>query len=532
MNNFEKLVFQWGELFIENGFERLSEAEYIIFLKGSLFYQKAELKKNDLLTLLKEQGVTAVAEKLTGYFSVIFLLRDLLFLIRSFYRGPDLFYFKGNNLLVISTSFKKLLMSSSIATNVWNGAYLQAVLLNDEAPKDETVSESIMTVFPGGIVQISLVTGEQHTIFRYQSNKISNIIDEIESNVFFFSRGKPVYLCLSGGFDSSLIFHALRNKHVPFTAMHYLPLAIESDSEVDDVTRLCEKYSVDLMLVERTITLTEYKMVVDADPNYPFDVPITQDLYKCSEINEVINNKGNVIFTGHGGDHLFLQNPPSLCPVDAFYDGGIAKMLSVIRKYCLLKGTDFYSVFAATVRFIIFSKTAPTHYPEWLYAPQTRKKTCEEEKAIAKKIYNRGIENAIQLSQQCDSDGRVNILSPFLFNNVVSCLRDERIDDMFSAEYDRVMVRRLAYERYRDLILWKKRKRSSSQLVFNIFREYKYEMLDIIISSGICDIMSIDIRKLAEDLDYNATITLSKTMPYLLNLYRLALFLHYLQDSA
>lgn len=532
MNDFEVLTAQWEGIFIEHGFEQLSGTEHIMLVKGTLFYLGSEIEKNDLLILFKEDGVTAVMQKLTGYFSVVLLLRESLFLIRSFYRGPDLFYLKDKHQMVISTSFKKLFMSSCMPANQWNNNYLHAFLLNDDIPKDRTVSENIMSVSPGDVVQMNLRTRELRIVPCHSSNKVSNIIDEIENNVTIFSREKSVYLYLSGDFDSRLIFHALINKQVPFTALHYLPVDIESDSEVDDVTQLCEKYSVELVFVERSVKLAEYKTVVDADPNSPFDVPFTQDLYQRLEIKDTIGNKDNIIFIGHGGDHLFLQNPPSLCPVDAFYDGGIAKMLAVIRKYCLLKGANFYSVFAEAVKFMLFSKAALTSYPKWLSSPQKRKIQGREKKTIAKQRYNTSIESAIQLSQQCDGDGRVNVISPFLFNNVVACLRDESICDMFSAEYDRVMVRRLAFERYRDPMLWKKRKRSSSQLAFSIFREHKDEMLDVIRASGICDIMSIDINQLAEDFDYNATITLSRTVPNLLNLYRLAVFLRYLQDSA
>lgn len=124
-----------------------------------------------------------------------------------------------------------------------------------------------------------------------------------------------------------------------------------------------------------------------------------------------------------------------------------------------------------------------------------------------------------------DPDGQPNLISPFLFTNVVQHYAGTDVFDLFNASYDRYSIRSEAFARYGSDIFWKKTKRSSSQLIFSILARKHQEIIHSVLSTGVLDILSIRADDFINAVNENATVRLTQQLPWLINLYKLSKYI-------
>ena len=124
-----------------------------------------------------------------------------------------------------------------------------------------------------------------------------------------------------------------------------------------------------------------------------------------------------------------------------------------------------------------------------------------------------------------DPDGQPNLISPFLFTNVVQHYAGTDVFDLFNASYDRYSIRSEAFARYGSDIFWKKTKRSSSQLIFSILARKHQEIIHSVLSTGVLDILSIRADDFINAVNENANVRLTQQLPWLINLYKLSKYI-------
>ncbi|EKS6646015.1 hypothetical protein QCD58_004945 [Enterobacter hormaechei] len=112
--------------------------------------------------------------------------------------------------------------------------------------------------------------------------------------------------------------------------------------------------------------------------------------------------------------------------------------------------------------------------------------------------------------------------SPLISLSVIRSRLAVRYEDNIRAGHDRAGIRREALTRFRDPVFTKKTKRSSSQLIFTIIRQYEDELIAFVVRHG-TNILD-NPEAMIEEIRYNAHVELNGTLPQILSLIELMIF--------
>lgn len=207
---------------------------------------------------------------------------------------------------------------------------------------------------------------------------------------------------------------------------------------------------------------------------------------------------------GHGGDHIFGQNPSELFGIDAYRSHGLMFMHKKIVEFSNLKGKRYKDIIFSNISAFINTSNG--------CSPAKQEHVSDMKLASAQFFAT-------------DYTGKINKLTPFLHKNIIQHYAGLPVFSLFNQHFDRYPVRYEAFQRFGSDIFWKKTKRSSSQLIFRILSGKKDELVNTIKQSGLIEILGINHIELESILYENTTTRLTTELPYILNLYRLAKFI-------
>lgn len=423
------------------------------------------------------------------------------------YQGYSIFFSKVNNGFILS---KDMTIISSLKGNFsLNKEYCYRILTNTWFFNNDSMANDVKQIQFGTKVNILNQSIKEVDVFNISSSNLNSIFEIIKYNILHFIR-YDMYLFLSSGLDSSLLFFCLKDLNIKFKAIHILPKKYESDSELDETISLCRKYSIPLILIYDENNLSYLK-------KYRYE-NINIEYLTHGDLEVLIKEDNNIFFNGRGGDSVFLQNPDLNIGMDAYKQNGFIFALKKLRELSRLKGVNFLTLIKENFRNFIYKYNKLN--PNWLPLIDAENESYHPflspiNPKYAKFSYILQILRAIELSRSQNENE--NIISPLLQHNVIMYFYNIPLVNMFSDRYDRLVIREEAYKKYNDFIFYKRKKRSSSMYLFNYYHENRDELKRLILNSDLIRLLNINQDMLKDELECIFNIKFTDSLPFIHN---------------
>lgn len=439
-----------------------------------------------------------------GYFCFIVIENDVIQVMKSLYRYCDVYYGKTAFGAIIGTGLKDVARISGTKTITRD--FIRSFIRDSFQAAFLSPLHNTGKAYSGCLTRIDRENIHTEAFVNLTPLK-KNTLDVIITIVKKLPADLPLALYLSGGLDSSIVFFCLLAADKPFTVFHCLPFSFETDAERADAHRLCRKYN---------ITLTELKPGYTTDRqipnrvNHPSDCPVVNTFWLNASDGLTQDMSGWFCLDGHGGDSVFIQSPSVRIIRDLIRVGKPIQALRTAFRFAALKSRSLHSVLASAY------KTEPakrTHVHPLLvgHIPGT--------------AWYEYLEELIRISESTVSifpDGPAVKFSPLISLSVIRSRLAVRYEDNIRAWHDRAGIRREALTRFKDPVFIKKTKRSSSQLIFTIIRQYEDELIAFVVRYGTYILDNPE--AMIEEIRYNAHVELNGSLPEILSLIKLMVF--------
>lgn len=473
-----------------------------VMLKGKAYLKNKGLTVEGIAREVVSRGVYNVINELTGIFCAFIFHENYIYMGRSMHSGPQLFYHINGDALYIADKISELIKLPGF-TGSLNLRVAQKYLNGCRNNDNNSFITGVHKINNGEFVKFDYQLSSTSVIDEFCiKKKNDSVIDNVISNIEMTHENRDITLLFSGGFDSSLVFHALKELGFMFRACYYVS-EYSDDSEMEFARRYCLKYDVEFAAINKKIDFNE-EHYYELNPDVPDEIPLAPELSCESEESYGLKSENVFLICGHGGDHIFGQNPSVLFGLDALRKHGIKTMHKKMVEYSCLKGLKYKDIFIKNMAAL---RQKPAMY------------------TLAKDEHISTMRLASAQFFSVDIRNKVNIFTPFLFKNIVQHHVSLPVYELFNQQYDRYPMRFEAFSRYGSDIFWKKSKRSSSQLIFRILSEKCENIANAIEQSGLADAMNINHSELSKDLYENTRVLLTDRLPYLISLYRLAKYM-------
>lgn len=475
----------------------------IVMLKGKAVSNGKPVSTEEIARVVEEKGVSEVIENLDGVFCILIYHFNDLLIGKSIQSGPALFYCKKNMDIFVSDKISDIKFLNPDMTFSLNIKMAEHYLSGNRIATQESLITGIYKVNNGEFIKFNnqlkpVLLRDEFSITKKNNSTIDSIIDNIE----MMRDNRKIALLFSGGLDSALIFHTLKESGNKFCAYHFF--SDESDdSEKYFAKEYCSKYGVDFISVNKKINFNE-KLYFNLNPNSPDEIPLIFEQTDEEGEGQPPIDDDLLYLCGHGGDHIFGQNPSELFGIDAYRSHGLMFMHKKIVEFSNLKGKRYKDIIFSNISAFINTSNG--------CSPAKQEHVSDMKLASAQFFAT-------------DYTGKINKLTPFLHKNIIQHYAGLPVFSLFNQHFDRYPVRYEAFQRFGSDIFWKKNKRSSSQLIFRILSGKKDELVNTIKQSGLIEILGINHIELESILYENTTTRLTMELPYILNLYRLAKFI-------
>jgi asparagine synthase (glutamine-hydrolysing) len=276
------------------------------------------------------------------------LVRDPLGLETLFYMP-----FEGN--MLFSTKLSLLIDILKTKPSIdWD--YFAEYLLEKNYLIPQTPFKGVSELLPGMHLTYN-AEGKLDQTFEWQI-PTETITDEkaIEDLVFttfkksteaWLGNNKKITLQLSGGVDSSSILCMLKhiNPELSIQALHYNDSKNVASQEIAYAQKIADECQVSLTQMD----LQERKLFEPAPADWRPDKPHTgmTGSQSTKKIKDFAQN--TMLFSGQGGDHVFLAPPPQESIADYWLDKGLWGISGIINELCSLFRTSWLALVKTNV---------------------------------------------------------------------------------------------------------------------------------------------------------------------------------------
>ncbi|WP_127341332.1 hypothetical protein [Halorubrum sp. 48-1-W] len=191
-----------------------------LYVRGHAYYERTYLDKQEILEKLKGLNnlttLKDIISNLNGFFSIIIDEKDKTIIAADRMRSSPVFYSKLNNDFLVSDDcnwLKKKMKNSSISS-VIETEYITSRFVTGS----DTLHSDIKQIQAGEMVvfdkESNTIEHKRHHIHRLSSDeyisenlnkKFENVLENSFSRLVDIADGRPIFIPLSGGYDSRLI---------------------------------------------------------------------------------------------------------------------------------------------------------------------------------------------------------------------------------------------------------------------------------------------------------------------------------------
>lgn len=445
-----------------------------------------------------------------GAYVLIILNGNEITIHKSIYRIIDIYFRKIGDGYHITDDISLLLRDDDSISNEYCQCFIEGKINTTIL----TPYENIHKVVGGTITSLSESGFRQEASITSIDPNIT-ITEQLDITLRSMTTNKKVSLYLSGGFDSRVVFHNLIKNKINFDVFHFAPYSFESDNEMHAVKKLCDSHNVSFYFLDRKIVENTYGSL-QKNISSPFDVGfVKEEIYGADKYQDYLNDSNHIFLNGHGGDSVFVQNPSRNIGVDYFLKANPIKFISKIVELSMLKSCSLSGLLRdniSSLRLIINKRYTRDKYEHpWLaeYTPGTA-----SYEHLSQIIYMTETTPIHEL-------GASTMFSPILSPNIFMYFVKGDYGRNFNHKHDRLMMRNLSYNNYKDELLFEVKKRSSSRFIFHALQANKEMIISSIGQGEVCNLLSLDKRKLYDSLEYNTNVGFDSNTNSIIMLHRL-----------
>lgn len=489
-----------------------------------LYIGNATFKKIPVdLELIEHSGAQHIFPLSIGPFFFLKVTPHEIEVYNSLCRTVDLFYQKTAHGFELSTELSILLRPTLHKQVHINASYCINFLLGNSYYGGETAFHAIHQVILGG----KYVFGKNGVRRDFMPpsaviQKNQSLVNLLGDNLEAISKEfKKLTLNFSGGLDSSFVFAVMSHKNIEFEAEHHLPTEGEHSTEADIAEDYCKKFNKKLkkVIFDGVVKLAPpSKKIV----NSPYDIPI----YGVDSGRE--HTPQYCVVDGHGGDNVFLQNPPYMIGSDVLKKSGIGLALKKTMQLSALKKSNFYKLLALNLLTYtrIWRKFTPyVIYPDWLprsgdtqqlHHPLLRNHDPGGAKFehIKRMLFSLYSTTQGGVREPCS-------FSPLLFQNIIAFMIECECEATYSAHLDRLSPRKELSKLTDAPIITRTQKKPSTDLIFCLLQDNAKTFRNFLIDGRLIKTLKINSLKLNSSIIGNTETGLTDDLQFLLRLYQL-----------
>ncbi|EFA7660241.1 TPA: lasso peptide isopeptide bond-forming cyclase, partial [Escherichia coli] len=210
----------------------------IVMLKGKAVSNGKPVSTEEIARVVEEKGVSEVIENLDGVFCILIYHFNDLLIGKSIQSGPALFYCKKNMDIFVSDKISDIKFLNPDMTFSLNIKMAEHYLSGNRIATQESLITGIYKVNNGEFIKFNnqlkpVLLRDEFSITKKNNSTIDSIIDNIE----MMRDNRKIALLFSGGLDSALIFHTLKESGNKFCAYHFF-----SDESDDSEKYFAKEY--------------------------------------------------------------------------------------------------------------------------------------------------------------------------------------------------------------------------------------------------------------------------------------------------
>lgn len=535
-SNGSKFYWEFSE-----SWKHIENADGTVFLHAPKY---VELQLIDARESLCSADWLSYLHTVDGPYVVVRIVGNSVEISRSLYRGLDVFYTRIANHLAFSTSLSRLLQLKRGNSQSLDREYCRRFVLDRPTFSGATAISEVQSIPLGQSIRSDL---EAISTIRVQMpcQQSKGPIETLTKKMSTLSRSfSAVSLSFSGGLDSSALLHCLNRAEVVFEAIHAVSPLPYADTERLQAEKVAAAYDQEISIVEmiesEALAFTP-SMLKELAYGSPFDVNIfrssrgevpKQDAFPDSCVN-------HLMVTGHGGDHVFLQNPSWNVGFDRIQKKDIRGFFADVKRCCTLKKTNFYAGLLHNMR-LLFDRRGSSrglYAPKWLRGGATSLGMDDHyllaglDPRSAKFDHVRSILLGLSTIEMYGPGNRA-VLHPLLLPDVIGTVLYRPVGELFSAQHDRLYFRRDFYDSAGHDVAWRRSKRSSSASLFKYFNDNQEVLFEWLADGIVARCLGLDAGELKKSLAMNGQVYLDPDFPALVNLIQLEGFVQSVQHHS
>ncbi len=549
---FNKHETNLGSLFIKKGhnldsFEILHTPNKIIF--GNPIY-------NNTGKVITEK------ELLQNQFTLSNIIGEYVYIERkkkyiAIYRDPTgqiPCYFVANKEYIIFSSSIYILQELTKAKLSLNIKFLAKFVIEGFRYSRETPFNEIKEICPG---EFGAIVGNKIEIKKwfkpiynyslYNENfHTKNIIKAIEGEIERINneKAKNILLHFSGGTDSTILLHALKNnisKNKKIYAVNIYHPLVSSSNETFFAEKICKKLSVPLIKfnMDEALPFSPYDKL-ETLPNKPH-CGFAQ-LYMNQKIQKIADDLDAIQINGHGGDHIFASSPILSGLFDSIFDFKFDEAKLFLFEACKFHRIPYFKMIKNNFKSIFTQNIkSPNPFFNNEFYRSVLKKNDKKHNffKLGKSLYLRpGKYEQIKQIMIAISDISSDLINPgfpvkypLISQSVINAGLSIPTYKLLLNQYERYPYRKAASEKYKTNDVWRRNKGQTSgvlQLGFNKNKSTIYEILmeGFFIKNGLIDkeILKYNINLYSEGINPQGSRAVS-------SLYSAELFINFWKNS-
>ncbi|ELY2738209.1 MULTISPECIES: asparagine synthase-related protein [Cronobacter] len=463
--NADVRVFKKGRFYIA-----LSD-EYTVFHSGKdllIFHGECVSRTGVLIepAALQEKALLSHIQKGFGYFFLAKINEVGVEIYRSLERVQDVFYSTSGR-LCISSRIEIVLAVTGI--NKENTEFLKAFI-------NGMPTASFLSPYKN----IRKILGGCKTLFKNNLSSITSFIDlspcnenhlsEMSETIYNRTKNKNIWLNFSSGLDSTIIFLLLKESGLKFEAVHHGPTSEEHDSEVYEASVLCKKYGIRL----HVMTPVHQASPSDQTGRFAGGSAFLQTQYVSDTFSyDEHSSSDNIYLNGQGGDTLYVQNPSYLIGTQLLAKAKPLRALRALDDLSKLKNSSLPGLIKKSV-LSLRDKTGASPTPVHPLLTTRHSDAADYEHLLQILSFTETLPEMTATN--------LNAFSPIMTPGAIRTWRAHQYEKNFNADYDRYLIREMAFKRFGETHLWKRRKRSSVNLAHGLLLHSRH-ILDLVLEN-------------------------------------------------